>query len=154
MSSCIAVTANFFFVKQHADNCPVRFVDGCYGGNAFDPTFASVSDSRNNSYLGRGISLEKYTGSRGKLGASDSNAEFMSSVVRMLDKNRIPWQTGELGKVDAGGGGTISYIMDNMGMVVLDCAVPVLSMAAPFEVMSKIDLYYTYLAYRCFVENA
>lgn len=133
------------------ENTRLLSADVC---NGYDPTFASVSDPRNNAYIGRGICLEKYTGSRGKSGASDSNAEFMSSVVRMLDKNRIPWQTGELGKVDAGGGGTIAYIMANMGMEVLDCGVPVLSMHAPFEVISKIDLYYTYLAYRCFVENA
>jgi aspartyl aminopeptidase len=72
----------------------------------------------------------------------------------MLAEANIPWQTGELGKVDAGGGGTIAYIMANKGMEVLDCGVPVLSMHAPFEVISKIDLYYTYLVYKCFVEKA
>ena len=133
------------------ENTRLLSADVC---NGYDPTFASVSDPRNNAYINKGICLEKYTGSRGKSGASDSNSEFMSSVVRLLDKNNIPWQTGELGKVDAGGGGTIAYIMANKGMEVLDCGVPVLSMHAPFEVVSKIDLYYTYLAYRCFVENA
>ena len=133
------------------ENTRLLSADVC---NGYDPTFSSVSDPRNNAYINKGICLEKYTGSRGKSGASDSNSEFMSSVVRLLEKNNIPWQTGELGKVDAGGGGTIAYIMANKGMEVLDCGVPVLSMHAPFEVISKIDLYYTYLAYRCFVENA
>ncbi len=132
------------------ENTRLLSADVC---NGYDPTFASVSDPKNNAYIGRGICLEKYTGSRGKSGASDSNAEFFSSVVRLLARNNIPWQTGELGKVDAGGGGTIAYIMANKGMEVLDCGVSVLSMHAPFEVVSKIDLYYTYLAYRCFVEN-
>ncbi|MBP7402153.1 MAG: aminopeptidase [Clostridia bacterium] len=133
------------------ENTRLLSADVC---NGYDPTFSSVSDPRNNAYIGRGICLEKYTGSRGKSGASDSNAEFFSSVVRLFAKGNIPWQTGELGKVDAGGGGTIAYIMANKGMEVLDCGVAVLSMHAPFEVISKIDLYYTYLAYKCFVENA
>lgn len=133
------------------ENTRLLSADVC---NGYDPTFSSVSDPRNNAYIGRGICLEKYTGSRGKSGASDSNAEFFASVVRILRAGEIPWQTGELGKVDAGGGGTIAYIMANKGMEVLDCGVPVLSMHAPFEVISKIDLYYTYLAYKCFIENA
>lgn len=133
------------------ENTKLLSADVC---NGYDPTFSSVSDPRNNAYIGRGICLEKYTGSRGKSGASDSNAEFFAGVVRMLAEANIPWQTGELGKVDAGGGGTIAYIMANKGMEVLDCGVPVLSMHAPFEVISKIDLYYTYLVYKCFVEKA
>lgn len=122
--------------------------------NAFDPTFSTVSDPKNSAYLSKGICLEKYTGSRGKSGASDANSEFFAEVVRILDENKIAWQTGELGKVDAGGGGTICKYMANMGMEVLDCGVAVLSMHAPFEVTSKIDIYYTYLAYKAFIENA
>ncbi|MDD4717266.1 MAG: aminopeptidase [Eubacteriales bacterium] len=122
--------------------------------NGFDPTFASVSDPKNASYCGKGICLEKYTGSRGKSGASDANSEFFASVVRILDSKNIPWQTGELGKIDAGGGGTICKFMANMGMEVLDCGVAVLAMHSPFEVTSKIDVYYTYLAYKAFIENA
>ena len=118
----------------------------------YDPTFASVSDPKNSAYIGRGIVLEKYTGHRGKNDASDANAEFYSSVIRALDANGIPWQTGELGKVDAGGGGTIAKYMANLGIEVLDCGVPVLSMHGPFEVTSKIDIYYTYLAYKRFIE--
>lgn len=121
--------------------------------NGYDPTYASVSDPKNSAYLSRGICLEKYTGSRGKSGASDANSEFFAEVIRVLDANSIPWQTGELGKVDAGGGGTICKYMANMGMEVLDCGVPVLSMHGPFEVTSKIDVYYTYLAYKAFIEN-
>lgn len=122
--------------------------------NGYDPTFSSVSDPKNSSYLGRGICLEKYTGSRGKSGASDANSEFFAEVIRMLDENKIPWQTGELGKVDSGGGGTICKFMANMGMEVLDCGVAVLAMHSPFEVTSKIDIYFTYLAYKVFIENA
>lgn len=121
--------------------------------NAYDPTYSSVSDPKNSAYLSRGICLEKYTGSRGKSGASDANSEFFAEVIRVFEANSIPWQTGELGKVDIGGGGTICKYMANMGMEVLDCGVPVLSMHAPFEVTSKIDVYFTYLAYKAFIEN-
>jgi aspartyl aminopeptidase len=121
--------------------------------NAFDPTFASVSDSRNNAYLSRGICLMKYTGARGKSGSSDANSEFVARIIRLYEANGIPWQTGELGKVDAGGGGTIAKYMANLGMDVIDCGVPVLSMHAPFEVTSKIDIYYTYLAYKVFLDK-
>lgn len=122
--------------------------------NGFDPTFSSVSDPKNASYCGKGICLEKYTGSRGKSDASDANSEFLASVIRILEEKKIPWQTGELGKVDAGGGGTICKYMANKGMEVLDCGVAVLSMHSPFEVTSKVDIYYTYLAYKAFIENA
>ena len=121
--------------------------------NAFDPTFASVSDARNNSYLGRGICLVKYVGSRGKSGTSDANSEFFAEVVRSFEKSGIPWQTGEMGKVDMGGGGTIAKYLANLGMEVIDCGVPVLSMHSPFEITSKIDVYFTYLAYKAFFEN-
>lgn len=119
--------------------------------NGFDPTYASVSDPRNSAYLGKGISLMKYGGSRGKAGTSDASAELMAKVIRLLNDSRIAWQTGELGKVDAGGGGTIAKFMANLGMEVLDCGVPLLSMHAPFEVASKIDLYHTFLAYQQFL---
>lgn len=121
--------------------------------NGFDPTFASVSDPRNSAYMSRGIMMEKYVGSRGKSGTNDANSEFFSDILRVFEKNNIPWQTGELGKVDAGGGGTIAVYMANMGMEVIDCGVPVLSMHAPYEVISKIDLYFTYLAYKVFLEE-
>lgn len=121
--------------------------------NAFDPKYASVSDSRNSAYMSRGIKLEKYVGARGKSGTNEATGDFVAEIVSVFDKNSIPWQTGELGKVDAGGGGTISAYMAKMGMNVIDAGVPVWSMHAPYEVISKIDLYYTYLAYKAFIEN-
>lgn len=121
--------------------------------NGYDPTFASVSDSRNNSYLGRGICLIKYVGSRGKAGTSDANVEFLSRIIRLFAQEGIPWQTGEMGKVDAGGGGTVAKYLANLGMEVIDCGVPVLSMHSPFEITSKIDVYMTFQAYKVFLEK-
>ncbi|MBN1775462.1 MAG: aminopeptidase [Clostridiales bacterium] len=121
--------------------------------NGFDPKYASVSDPKNSAYMAHGIKLEKYVGSRGKSGTNDANAEFVAEVIRVFEKMKIQWQTGELGKVDEGGGGTISAFMSGYGLDVLDCGVPVLSMHAPYEVISKADLYMTYLAYKAFIEN-
>ncbi|MCL2411779.1 MAG: aminopeptidase [Treponema sp.] len=121
---------------------------------AFDPAYASVFDKKNGSFLGKGISLSKYTGSGGKYGASDANAEFCAKVQAIFDRNNLQWQFGELGKVDKGGGGTIALYAAHLGMDVLDCGVPVLSMHSPFEVISKIDLYTTYKAYIAFLREA
>jgi len=121
---------------------------------AFDPTYANVFDKKNASFMGRGIVLEKYTGSGGKYGASDANAEFCAKVQAILNRNKIQWQCGQLGKVDKGGGGTIALYAANLGMDVLDCGVPVLSMHSPFEIISKIDLYTTYLGYIAFLRDA
>ena len=121
--------------------------------NAFDPKYANVSDKSNTAFMSHGIKLEKYVGARGKSGSSEATGDFVSEIIRVFDKNSIPWQTGELGKVDAGGGGTISAYMAKTGMDVIDAGVPVWSMHAPYEVISKIDLYYTYLAYKAFIEN-
>ncbi len=118
----------------------------------FDPIYASVSDTKNAGYLGKGISLNKYTGARGKSGASDANAEFVAEVRSMLDKKGISYQLAELGKVDIGGGGTIAYILANKGADVIDCGVPVLSMHAPYEVTSKIDIYAAFETYKAFFE--
>ena len=117
------------------------------------PTYASVSDKQNAAFMGKGMCLNKYTGSGGKYNASDANAEFMASVIGVLRENNIPWQTGLMGKIDAGGGGTIAKYMANLGMEVIDCGVPVLSMHAPFEITHKLDVYYTYLAYKAFIEH-
>ncbi len=119
-----------------------------------DPIYASVSEKNNASYLGRGVGLNKYTGIRGKSGASDANAEFVAEVRRIFETNDIRYQIAELGKVDLGGGGTIAYILANKGMEVIDCGVPVLSMHAPYEVTSKLDLYEAYRAYKAFWKNA
>jgi aspartyl aminopeptidase len=121
---------------------------------AFDPTYAGVFDKKNASYIGKGMALSKYTGSGGKYGASDANAEFCAKVQAILARNNVQWQFGALGKVDKGGGGTIALYAANLGMDVLDCGVPVLSMHSPFEVISKIDLYTTYRGYISFLKEA
>ena len=116
----------------------------------FDPIYSSVSDKYNSGFVGKGISLNKYTGSRGKSGASDANAEYVAWVRNVLEKNNILYQVVELGKVDVGGGGTIAYILANKGADVIDCGVPVLSMHAPYEVTSKFDVYSAYKTYKAF----
>ena len=116
----------------------------------FDPIYASVSDKDNSGYLSKGITLNKYTGARGKSGASDANAEFVAWVRNLFETNNIKYQVAELGKVDVGGGGTIAYILANKGVDVIDCGVPVLSMHAPYEVTSKFDIYEAYRAYKAF----
>lgn len=117
---------------------------------AVDPNFEGVNDKKNSTFLGKGVMIQKYTGSRGKYGASDANAEFVGEVRRILSNAGIIWQTGELGKVDQGGGGTIALYAANIGMEVIDCGVPVLSMHSPFEISSKIDIYMSFKAYKAF----
>lgn len=117
---------------------------------ALDPLYASVSEKNNSAILGEGIGLNKYTGSRGKSGASDANAEYVAEIRNIFEKAEVPYRVSELGKVDIGGGGTIAYILANKGMDVIDCGVPVLSMHAPYEVTSKFDVYCAYKAYRAF----
>ena len=119
----------------------------------FDPIYASVSDKNNAAHIGRGIGLNKYTGARGKSGASDANAEFVAEIRDIFEKNDIRYQISELGKVDVGGGGTIAYILANKGIDVIDCGVPVLSMHSPYEVTSKFDLYEAYRGYKAFFED-
>ena len=116
----------------------------------FDPIYASVSDKTNAGFIGKGIAIVKYTGARGKSGASDANAEYVAWVRNVLDKNDIKYQLTELGKVDIGGGGTIAYILANKGTDVIDCGVPVLSMHAAYEVTSKYDIYSAYKTYKAF----
>ena len=115
-----------------------------------DPIYASVSEKNNSAYLGKGVGLNKYTGIRGKSGASDANAEFVAQIRNIFESNNISYQVSELGKVDTGGGGTIAYILANKGVDVIDCGVPVLSMHSPYEVTSKFDVYESYKAYRVF----
>ena len=119
-----------------------------------DPIYANVSEKNNASYLGRGIGLNKYTGARGKSGASDANAEFVAEIRNIFETNDVRYQIGELGKVDIGGGGTIAYILANKGIDVIDCGVPVLSMHSPYEVTSKLDLYEAHRGYEAFWKNA
>ena len=117
---------------------------------AYDPTFASVYENRNSSYAGKGCVLTKYTGARGKSGSNDASAETMARVIRIMDEAGVCWQAGELGAVDAGGGGTIAQFVAMMDVDVVDLGVPILSMHAPFELASKLDVYHTYLAFRAF----
>ena len=119
----------------------------------YDPLYASAFDRTNTAYLGKGITLNKYTGARGKSGASDANAEFVAEIKNMLDKNEISYQVSELGRVDLGGGGTIAYILANKGMDVIDCGIPVLSMHAPYEVTNKYDIFSAYRTYKAFYEE-
>ncbi len=109
--------------------------------NAFDPAFPETCDKRNNSELNRGVAIFKYTGSRGKGGCSDASAEAMGYVKKVLDQAGVHWQVGTLGKVDQGGGGTVAMFMANRGIVTVDAGVPVLSMHAPMEIVSKLDCY-------------
>ena len=117
---------------------------------AYDPIYASVYEKNNSGYLGRGIGLNKYTGARGKSGASDANAEFVAQIRHIFEEANIKYEVAELGRVDIGGGGTIAYILANKGVDVIDCGVPVLSMHAPYEVTSKFDIYEAYKAYYAF----
>ena len=118
---------------------------------AFDPTYASVFEKKNAAYFAHGIVLNKFTGSRGKSGSNDANAEYIGEVRRIFEKHQVAYQTAELGKVDQGSGGTIAYIMALYGMNVIDSGVAVLNMHAPYEVVSKADIYEAYKAYEAFI---
>lgn len=117
---------------------------------AFDPTYASAYEPKNSSFINNGVIITKYTGSGGKGGTSDASAEYMGEIRTMLENNNILWQTGELGRVDLGGGGTIAKYVANMNVEVVDLGVPVLSMHAPFELISKVDVYEAYRAFHAF----
>ena len=121
---------------------------------AYDPGFASAFEAKNSAYLGRGICFNKYTGSRGKAGSNDANAEFVAEIRRIMDEADVCFQMAELGRVDQGGGGTIAYLCAKYGMNVIDCGIPVLSMHAPWEVVSKADLYEGYRCYCAFLRGA
>ena len=121
--------------------------------NAYDPNFGETCDKRNNSALNMGVAIFKYTGSRGKGGASDASAEAMGKIRSILDKAGIVWQVGELGKVDQGGGGTVAAFMANRNIVTVDAGVPVLSMHAPMEIVSKLDCYMSMLACKAVYED-
>ena len=120
---------------------------------AEDPNFLEATEENNTAKLGHGVCLTKYTGARGKGGSNDADAEFLQEVRLAFDKGEAIWQTGELGRIDQGGGGTIAYILAEYGMQVVDCGTPVISMHAPLELVSKADVYETYRAYKSFYEN-
>lgn len=141
--------------QQDADARDVLSKSTCLSADvnaAFDPTFGDTMEKRNCAYLNYGVVVTQYTGSGGKYGTSQASAEFMASVRRMLDDAKISWQTGELGKVDGGGGGTVAKYVAKLNVDVVDVGVPVLSMHAPFEVVSKNDVYATYLAFKAYAE--
>ncbi|MGL5973339.1 MAG: aminopeptidase, partial [Oscillospiraceae bacterium] len=117
---------------------------------AFDPNYADVYEKNNSAYLNYGTSIMKYTGSRGKGGTSDASAEFMGEIRTMLNENNIAWQSCELGKIDAGGGGTVAMYIAKFNVDVIDIGVPVISMHSPFEIVSKLDVYMTYKACEAF----
>lgn len=122
--------------------------------SAFDPSFASSFDKKNVAYLGNGMVFNKFTGSKGKAGSNDANAEYLGHIRAIFEKEKVNFQTAELGKVDLGGGGTIAYILALYGMNVIDCGVAVLNMHAPWEATSKADVYETKRGYVAFLESA
>ena len=120
---------------------------------AYDPTFAGVYEARNTCYLNKGCVLTKFTGSRGKSGANDASAEYMAKVIGIMEKAGVFWQVGEIGAVDVGGGGTIAKFISRLNVDVVDLGVPILSMHAPFELSSKLDVYNTYKAFSAFYND-
>ncbi|MCI1983018.1 MAG: aminopeptidase [Oscillospiraceae bacterium] len=119
---------------------------------AYDPTFADVYESNNSCYINGGVGVAKYTGGRGKSGTSEASAEFVAQIRSLFDKNEVLWQIGEMGKVDAGGGGTVALYIAGLNVDVIDIGVPVLSMHSPFELVSKLDVYMTYAGIKAFYE--
>lgn len=120
---------------------------------AYDPHYASVYEAQNSTYINGGLGIAKYTGAHGKGGTSDANAEFVAKIRRTFDDAGVLWQIGELGKVDQGGGGTVAKFIANLNVDVLDIGVPVLSMHAPFEVVSKLDVYMAYKGFKAFFDE-
>ena len=120
---------------------------------AFDPNYPAVSDKNNVAYFGKGMVINKYTGSRGKSGSNDSSAEYLGELRKVFDESCVSYQTSELGKVDQGGGGTIAYILANYNMLVIDSGVGVLNMHAPWEITSKADIFEAFKGYKAFLNN-
>ncbi|MDR0917647.1 MAG: aminopeptidase [Oscillospiraceae bacterium] len=142
-------------LAHHYNVCPHTVFENsaCISADvnsAYDPTFGDVFEKRNCAQLNHGIVVTKYTGAGGKSGASDASAEFVGKIRKLFDENGVIWQTGELGKVDNGGGGTVAAYIANLNIDTLDVGVPVLSMHAPFEITSKLDVYMAYLSYLAF----
>ncbi len=138
-----------------ADAITVRSRSKCLSADvnaAYDPNFADVYEKRNSAILSSGTCMSKYTGARGKSGTNDASAEFVSFVRKLFNDNGVIWQTAELGKVDAGGGGTVAMFIANHNIETVDIGVPVISMHAPYEVVSKADVYATYKAFVAFIK--
>lgn len=121
---------------------------------AYDPAYASYYEKKNSAYFGRGIVFNKFTGSKGKGGSNDANAEYLGAIRRIMNDNKVFFQTAELGRVDQGGGGTIAYILALYGMEVIDSGVAVLNMHAPWEITSKADVYEAKKGYVAFLKDA
>ncbi len=155
-SSYMAYFINYLAAMEGYDGYEVIRKSECLSADvtaAFDPTFPDVMERRNSAFINKGVAVMKYTGSGGKGGTSDASAEFMGKVRAMLDNAGIVWQVGELGKVDAGGGGTVAKYVANLDIDVVDIGVPVLSMHAPFETVSKLDVYMAYKAFSEFFKQ-
>ncbi len=142
---------NFMDVRRAMQNTMMLSSDV---SAALDPLYPEVTEKKNAAFLGNGIVFNKYTGARGKSGSNDASPEYMARIRKIMDEEKINFQTAELGKVDQGGGGTIAYILGNYNMNVIDAGVAVLNMHAPMEVVSKVDVYEAYLAYKVFLEKA
>ena len=121
---------------------------------AIDPDYQDVHEKRNAAKMGYGLCVTKFTGSRGKSGSSDAHAEYLGWLRRLFNENNVVWQTGELGKVDEGGGGTVAKFLAQYGMEIVDCGTSVLGMHSPFEIASKADIYMTYKGYKTFFDSA
>ena len=150
MAELMNLTGDYSELKLRRALAACRMLS-CDVSAGFDPNFASVFEKKNAAWMGRGVCFNKFTGSRGKSGSNDANAEFIGRLRRLFDDAGVNFQTAELGKVDAGGGGTIAYICALYGMDVIDSGVPVLSMHAPWEIISKADLYEAVRAYKVFM---
>lgn len=152
-----AFLKDFIDELANAEKIPLRTVLGnskCLSADvnvAFDPTFPDTTEKLNVAYMNYGVALTKYTGSRGKAGTSDASAEFTAEIRKLFDENKITWQTGELGKVDLGGGGTVAMYLANLNIDTIDVGVPVLSMHAPMEITAKNDVYTAYKAFGVFL---
>lgn len=141
---------NELYLKDTFANSKCLSADVTVG---YDPNYKSVCEPLNSAYMGGGLCICKYTGSRGKSGTSDANAEFVAEIRKIFNSNDVKWQVAELGKVDQGGGGTVAQYIANLNIETLDCGVPILSMHAPFEIASKADIYMGYLGYKAFMNN-
>jgi len=144
-------------LKQDINPSRVLFRSRALSGDAngaLDPDYPEVHEKTNAARMGYGVCITKFTGARGKVGSSEAHAEYIGWLRSVLNRKHVPWQTGELGKVDEGGGGTVARFLAEYGMDIVDAGPPLLSMHAPFELASKVDCYSTYLAYRAFMEES
>ena len=152
----------FHFIQQLCAGQGADYITACKAGKclsadvtaAYDPTFADAFEPDNATYAGNGVAIYKYTGARGKSGTSDACAEMVSYLTRLLEKNNVVWQIGEMGKLDLGGGGTVAKYVANQDIDTIDVGVPVLSMHSPFEIVSKADVYMAYRTFKAFCEDA